>query len=128
MIAESGKKIPLIPNTKNPHVCPEKKGEQPPPTPPKQEKIETPPKEQKELDVPPHRDFNTEKFKIEAKEINEWARKTAHEFNWRDFDQSETVEDRRARSIDTNVDKKDLFSAYYLVKYGQKKNSMDKLP
>lgn len=93
--------------------CPKQEQPQPAP-PPEQETLPTEP------EAPKAKDFDAEKFKAEAKIVNEWARKEAHDLNWKGFDQSETVEDRRARSIDTNVDKKDLFAAYFLMKYGKK--------
>jgi len=130
MVADSGKKIPLIPGTKNPHVCPEKKGEQPPPT--------TPPKipdnppgyyehQQVKGDEIEYPKFNDKVIEAEVKRVSVWARAEANSINF--FNKNSATHDElRARQIDRNVDKKDLMHYFFEVKYGKKKNSVDKLP
>lgn len=131
MVADSGKKIPLIPGTKNPHVCPEKKGEQPPPTPPppepKQGYLDHQQPQGQEFEYPK---FNDKVIQAEVKRICVWARHEANSINFpEDFHkESSTFDELRARQIDRNVDKKDLMRYFFEVKYGTKKNSVDKLP
>jgi len=134
MKADSGKSIPLVPGTTTPHKCPEKQEAPPEQAHVTMEGKSEPPTDKGKYEgrpnpvTPPHREFGDENIKVEAKLINEWARKTAHEYNWKTLDQSETMEDRRARNIAENVDKKDLMHYYFYVKYGQKKNPVDNVP
>lgn len=123
MVADSGKKIPLIPGTKNPHVCPEKKGEQPP-------SLVTETKPEVEYVPPKPSDFDDKVIQAEVKRVSVWARAEANSINFpENFNKNSATHDElRARQIDRNVDKKDLMHYFFEVKYGKKKNSVDKLP
>ncbi len=129
MKADSGKSIPLVPGTSTPHKCPEKQETQTTTTttapPEKHETLASLEDIEKAELARGARNFDEEKIKTDIKLINEWARKTAHDFNWKTLDQTETIEDRRARNIAENVDKKQLFDMFFKLKYGKKNNSVD---
>lgn len=132
MKAESGKLIPLQPGTRNPHKCVEQKKIETPPTPPKIP--DNPPGyyehqqvEGQELEYPK---FNDKVIEAEVKRVSVWARHEANSINFpENFDKNSATHDElRARQIDRNVDKKDMMRYFFEVKYGKKKNSVDKLP
>jgi len=95
--------------------------EEPKPEPPKPEQKQLPVKEEEPVKAEA-KNFDDEKFKTEAKIICNWARVTANSINFpENFNKTQaTTDELRARQIDRNVDKKDLFAAFYLVKYGKK--------
>lgn len=110
-----------------PHQClekkEEKKGEQPP-------SLVTETKPEDEYVPPKPSDFDDKVIQAEVKRVSVWARAEANSINFpENFNKNSATHDElRARQIDRNVDKKDMMRYFFEVKYGKKKDSVDKLP